>query len=222
MSRVATPGTGIRRRAPGEWLSIHEASELVGVSTATLRRWCDDGRVEAFTTPGGHRRFARTSMLRFLPPRPDLAAEPPDLHPSAERIARACRHHLGHSRAWSGWIATLPAVQRERLRSDSNSMVDTLVEHLAGGTGGDGSARLRPALSAAASCGHAAADSGLGLVETLELFLGLRTKLLEEFGALARRQALPAIETTRLLERAAAATDRLLSAAIDGHLAARA
>jgi len=53
--------------ATTEWLTIREASALVGVSVATLRRWCDAGRVHVFTTPGGHRRFDRADVLELLP-----------------------------------------------------------------------------------------------------------------------------------------------------------
>jgi excisionase family DNA binding protein len=45
-----------------DWLSVGPASRLLGVDPDTLRRWADDGRVEAYTTPGGHRRFERQSL----------------------------------------------------------------------------------------------------------------------------------------------------------------
>jgi len=50
-----------------EWLTLHEACSLVGVSPATLRRWSDNGDISTFTTPGGHRRFARSAILGLLP-----------------------------------------------------------------------------------------------------------------------------------------------------------
>lgn len=50
-----------------EWLTLNEACSLVGVSPATLRRWSDNGDVATFTTPGGHRRFARSAILDLLP-----------------------------------------------------------------------------------------------------------------------------------------------------------
>src|SRR5436190_9330745 len=40
-----------------DWLSLHDASAKMGVSGATLRVWADEGRVESYRTPGGHRRF---------------------------------------------------------------------------------------------------------------------------------------------------------------------
>lgn len=56
-----------RETSKEEWLSIHEACELIGVSPATLRRWNAAGTVDAFMTPGGHRRFARSVILSMLP-----------------------------------------------------------------------------------------------------------------------------------------------------------
>ncbi len=56
-----------RTSARGEWLTLQEACSLVGVSPATLRRWAKNGNVRTFTTPGGHRRFARSAMLALLP-----------------------------------------------------------------------------------------------------------------------------------------------------------
>jgi len=50
-----------------EWLTVREASELIGVSPATLRRWSDNGEITTFTTPGGHRRFARSAIMGLLP-----------------------------------------------------------------------------------------------------------------------------------------------------------
>ncbi len=50
-----------------EWLTLHEACSLVGVSPATLRRWSKNGDISTFTTPGGHRRFARSVLVGLLP-----------------------------------------------------------------------------------------------------------------------------------------------------------
>ncbi|MGC8634837.1 MAG: MerR family transcriptional regulator [Candidatus Limnocylindrales bacterium] len=48
------------------WLSLGPASQLIGVAPDTLRRWADQGRVESFVTPGGHRRFSRRSLERLM------------------------------------------------------------------------------------------------------------------------------------------------------------
>lgn len=47
-------------------VSIGEASELLGVSEAALRQWTDEGRIKAFITPGGHRRYSKTELKKFM------------------------------------------------------------------------------------------------------------------------------------------------------------
>ena len=49
-----------------EWLTLGGASDYLGVAKGTLRRWADEGRVPAFYTPGGHRRFRRPDLDAFL------------------------------------------------------------------------------------------------------------------------------------------------------------
>src|SRR5213082_397903 len=58
-----------RRLAPvGEpdWLTLGQAAKYLGVAQSTIRKWSDQGRVPAFYTPGGHRRFRRGDLESFL------------------------------------------------------------------------------------------------------------------------------------------------------------
>lgn len=47
------------------FLSVGRACQVLGVSEATLRHWTDEGRVKAFVTPGGHRRYSEHELKRF-------------------------------------------------------------------------------------------------------------------------------------------------------------
>ena len=47
-------------------LTISQASRMLGVSEVALRQWTDEGRIEAFVTPGGHRRYSETELRRFM------------------------------------------------------------------------------------------------------------------------------------------------------------
>jgi len=49
-----------------EWLTLGRAAAYLGVAQSTIRKWCDAGKVPAFTTPGGHRRFRRSDLDAFL------------------------------------------------------------------------------------------------------------------------------------------------------------
>jgi excisionase family DNA binding protein len=49
-----------------EWLTLGQAARFLGVAQSTIRKWSDQGRVPAFYTPGGHRRYRRTDLETFL------------------------------------------------------------------------------------------------------------------------------------------------------------
>jgi excisionase family DNA binding protein len=48
-----------------EIVSISEASHILGVNEVTLRQWTDEGKLKAFITPGGHRRYSRADLRKF-------------------------------------------------------------------------------------------------------------------------------------------------------------
>jgi excisionase family DNA binding protein len=53
-----------------KWLSLKEASRMLGVHPSTLRQWADAGKIHTVRTPGGHRRFAETDVRALLEPEP--------------------------------------------------------------------------------------------------------------------------------------------------------
>jgi excisionase family DNA binding protein len=62
---MAIPGS----RPPAtdaDWLTLGQAARFLGVAQSTIRKWSDQGRVPAFYTPGGHRRYRRRDLDTFL------------------------------------------------------------------------------------------------------------------------------------------------------------
>lgn len=53
-----------------KWLSLQEASQMLGVHPSTLRQWADSGKIPTVRTPGGHRRFAESDVRALLEPEP--------------------------------------------------------------------------------------------------------------------------------------------------------
>jgi excisionase family DNA binding protein len=47
-------------------LTLGQAAKYLGVAQSTIRKWSDQGRVPAFYTPGGHRRYRRPDLDNFL------------------------------------------------------------------------------------------------------------------------------------------------------------
>lgn len=216
-----TPAT----RQSSTWIGLGEASRLLGIAPGTLRRWADDGRIPVFTTPGGHRRFARTTLSALLPAartrRPSLAR----LGASPERMARAY-----HARARAGgppadgtavagrpWIAALADDVRDAFRARGRELVALLLEHLDAPDADHATETLRAASELAAAYGREAATLGASLSEAVEGFLWFRSAFVDELGALARRRGLDTREATALLAEAEAATDRLLVSMMTGH-----
>src|SRR4029078_5671523 len=52
-------------RSEPEWLTLGQAARFLRVAQHTIRKWSGQGRVPAFYTPGGHRRFRRGDLESF-------------------------------------------------------------------------------------------------------------------------------------------------------------
>jgi excisionase family DNA binding protein len=206
----------ISRAEPSAWLSLGEASRLLGIAPGTLRRWSDNGQVPAFTTPGGHRRYRRTSLERLLPadrrPRPSLAR-------SGMTPARLARAYRTEARATSlpGWIAGLSAEQRDWFRSHGRMLVEALVTHLDSEDDALAAESLAGATAAAAEYGRVAAEMGVSLAQAVEGFLRFRLPFVHQLRLIAHRRGFDAPATGELMEDAERLMDRLLIAAMNAH-----
>ena len=206
-----------RSRPEPQWLSLGEASRLLGVSAATIRRWSDAGRLRTFTTPGGHRRFSRAALERLLPAERDR--RPPLGHAglTPTRLARAYRREAARADPDRGWLATLDPDDREAFRVLGRQLAMGLVAHL---DAVDEEARrhqLTEATATAAEYGRRGATLGLSLSDVVEGFLAFRRPFLAEIAAAARRRGFDATEVSRLHADADRALDRLLVATMSGH-----
>jgi excisionase family DNA binding protein len=51
---------------PGNWLTLTEVSELLGIHPSTVRNWADQGVLPVHRTQGGHRRFMRSELELWM------------------------------------------------------------------------------------------------------------------------------------------------------------
>lgn len=212
-------------RRPGldrNWVGLTEASRLLGVSPATLRRWSDAGRVRVFTTPGGHRRFSRAALQRLLPAdrsrRPSLSGA--GLTPTG--IARTYRRVGRDAAPEMPWVLALNDEQRVLFRERGQLLAAGLLQYLDAATPEGATHHLKEASATAAGYGRLAASLGLSLSQTVEGFLRFRSPFHHELAVTARRRGFDARETTDLLEAAERAMDHLLVATMTGHSVATA
>jgi excisionase family DNA binding protein len=200
------------------WLSLGEASRLLGITPATLRRWADHGDVATFVTPGGHRRFPRTVIEGLVPQprtrRPLLTG----LGASARRVAQAYRRAKPAGRpAPARWLAALSDAQRIEFRERGHRLLAMLLEQLNDEGTRSTAGRLDEATAAAAEYGRRAASLGASLAETVEAFVRFREAFIGELAGIARRRRLDTREATALLVEAETAVDQLLVALMHGH-----
>jgi excisionase family DNA binding protein len=215
--------------AAPRWLSLGPASRLVGVDPDTLRRWADDGRVAAYVTPGGHRRFDRRTIEALVATRRPGSRPLASLGASPERLARAYRRSYAAdpSGAAVAAVTTVTAVpaedlaERERYRRDGRRLVEALVAHLDADPA-DAVERARSEAEATVLVDDLArrlAASGTSLTEAVGLFVAARRPFLDELTGLGRRRALDAARLAALYENASGLLDRLLLRLIATHQA---
>ncbi len=200
-----------------EWVGLSEASHVLGVSPATLRRWSDAGRIRVFTTPGGHRRFSRAALERLLPAdrsrRPSIGGA--GLTPG--RIARTYRRASRDVAPELPWVLTLSDEQRLLFRERGHVLAASLLQYLDATQPEAAAYHLKEASGSAAEYGNVAAALGLSLSQTVEGFLRFRAPFHHELAVAARRRGFDTAETTDLLETAERAMDKLLVATMTGH-----
>jgi excisionase family DNA binding protein len=200
-----------------EWLTVHEACALIGVSPATLRRWSAAGDVQAFTTPGGHRRFARSTILGLLPSerrqRPTLER----LGETPEHMTRVYRRNVAQACHGVAWLDGLSEDQLEPLRDYGRQIAGSLLVVIDAETPDERRPAMLKAGNAATEYGRIAALGCGGIRETVEAFLRFRMLFLGELAQVARRRGLDTIEATNLLVTATQAIDQLLVALMTGH-----
>jgi excisionase family DNA binding protein len=210
-------------RAPRrtDWLSLGPAARLLGVDADTLRRWADAGRIEAFTTPGGHRRFSRRSIERLISAnRAGGSHGPPRLGARADRIAAAYRRRAAGPRFR---IATpLDGSERQAVRLDGQGLVASLVAFL---DASDPSERERiedDATELTVDLARRMAAARVPLSDSIARFVMAREPLLEGLLRTARRRHLDADRLAAVFADASTILDRLLLAFVAAHEAASA
>lgn len=197
-------------------MSIHEAAALMGVSTATLRRWSDAGTILAFTTPGGHRRFSRTAIAGLLPAIGANDTDRRQLDRLREGLLRQVRHGWRQILADAPWSARLDEADRSTIAELGRRLTDGILAELDVGAV-DRPERIRVARRSAAASGALAARRGIGLRAIMDAALRLQSVIVHEVASTARRLELDSTTTCYWLETTTCTLDALMADAMRGH-----
>jgi excisionase family DNA binding protein len=205
---------------PAELLAIGLASRLLGVDVDTLRRWANDGRVEAYATPGGHRRFARRSLERLARSRAGTPRPLASLGATPDRVSAAYRRRYAAPKAAErGLTASVLPRHRAAFREDGRRLVAALLSHLDADDPAPQEAAESDAARIVDALARRLARGGIRLPEAIGLFVAARRPFLAELGLIARRRSLDAARLSVIYEQASAVLDRLLVRFVDSHQA---
>lgn len=193
-----------------DWLSLGPASRLLGVDPDTLRRWADAGKVEAWATPGGHRRFSRRSLERMAAGRRPARTSLTGLGATPARLSRAYRRSYAEPPADGRPAATPLDGDRDAFRADGRRLVEALLAHL---DAGSPAARNRAEAEAGVVTDELArrlSATGTPLGDAVTRFVIARQPFLSELSALGRRRTLDPVRLAAAYDDASALLDRLL------------
>lgn len=191
---------------------------MLGVDPDTLRRWADNGKIEVFTTPGGHRRFLRSAIDAMLPRhrtarRPSLSAmgEAPD------RVAAEFRRRVRTELSDQDWRARFDESSLRWFRERGMRMSDLLLGSMDTTRRSGRDQLLTQAEQLGREYGAEAKRTGLSLGEATQAFLFFRARFMAEIAHVARRRSLETAQAATLFTEADGALDRVILAIIAGH-----
>ena len=155
-------------------LGISEASSLLGVSEATLRQWTDEGKIKAFVTPGGHRRYSESELHRLLNGQhqvhglKDLVKQIKEVSPMQPETARQYMQS-------TYWYSRLDNEAKRKMAERGHHMVELIIKHISDPRHPDA---LEQARQIGKEFGTDLSRLGFSLSDALEAFLLHRAPVL--------------------------------------------
>jgi excisionase family DNA binding protein len=172
---AVVPGKELNLPPNVKWLSLQEASRMLGVHPSTLRQWADAGKIHTVRTPGGHRRFAETDVRALL--------EPEVLEPSAVHLSvfgsrgKARLEVSGGELGEQTWYQKLDETGKAEYRDLGRKLLPMVMQYLS--QPADQPTILEEARSLARNFCQRSLLGKLNLVEAVTLFLYLQNFLLD-------------------------------------------
>ncbi|MHB8085834.1 MAG: MerR family transcriptional regulator [Dehalococcoidia bacterium] len=195
-------------------VTIKEASLILGVNEATLRQWTDEGRLKAFITPGGHRRYAKSDLLNFMNSSRKVL-DVKDLASEMEDTVRLHRQTARRQLEATTWYGKLDSQSQEHLAELGRRLLGLIVRHVT-----DPSAR-EETITLARQTGHdfgmVLAESGLPLTDSVEAFMLHRDIIMNTAGHLMKKREAFSGRFVEAIPLAAHLMDESLVALVSAH-----
>ena len=169
------PGKKLDLPSDVKWLSLQEASEILGVHPSTLRQWADAGKIPTVRTPGKHRRFAESDVRALLEPEP---LQPPGVQLLVQSALGRTRLEIGGGKInEQSWYQRFDEADKVEHRELGRKLLSLVIQYLTQPS--DRPAILEDARSLGRSYGERSLVSKLTLTEAVRAFLYFQDFLMD-------------------------------------------
>jgi excisionase family DNA binding protein len=158
-----------------KWLTLSQASRLLGVHSATLREWTNQGLIESFHTPGGHRRFAEEDVQAFI----ELRKKGKGRRGLPALLDRAISHTQSELQSSGGqrWLRDFSPEARQQQRELGRRLLGVMIQYLARENHSE--ALLAEASAIGREYGRVCFRANLSLSDTVRAFMFFRDSITE-------------------------------------------
>ena len=158
-------------------MSLGEVCSLLEVNETTLRQWADSGRIRAYRTPGGHRRFSAEAVRALIARGNEQEKHDKEPRWTDTAIQRVRRRLKSNQTASQRWYQSMDDTARSRMRLLGRRLLSIAADYST-------QRRMRANLVEEARLigeeyGAEMTRRGASLSDALEAFVFFRTFLLE-------------------------------------------
>lgn len=149
---------------------------MIGVHSATLREWANQGLIESFQTPGGHRRFSESDVKAFI----ELRKKGKGRRGLSVLMDRAIAHTQNELQVNAGtqtWLSAFSPEARERQRELGRRLLGVMIQYLA--RENQSGALLQEAHEIGLQYGRECFAAQLSLPDTVRAFVFFRDSITE-------------------------------------------
>jgi excisionase family DNA binding protein len=168
-----------------ESVGISEASRFLGVSEAALRQWTDEGKIKAFVTPGGHRRYLRNELKKFISTHSRMLGVK-DLVSELEETVEIHREIAGKLLSSESWYNKFHQESKEYFADLGRTLLSLIVKYISEPSKREVTIHLIQEVGQ--NMGETLATHGLPLAESVEAFLMHREPVINASTSLLKKR----------------------------------
>jgi excisionase family DNA binding protein len=170
---------------PEPLVNISEASQILGVSEAALRQWTDEGKIKAFITPGGHRRYMKSELKKLMSSHQKILGIK-DLATKLEDTVQIHRQVDMTFLSTTSWYNRLSKESQRQLATFGRQMLQLIIRYIAEPPKRDEVEKL--ACDAGSRFGETLATLDLPLTDAVQAFILHRDPVLNVVTQLMKKR----------------------------------